>query len=223
MVRASGNLWCMLTLSTDILPQTDLTYLAFRAAFRETLERITLARQVSVCCDWTYGYLTEVPFLKQVAPQIQLDVLLDTWSRHYGEAPHEATLLDESVVYAACETAARLVRNDPAALAGFLEGGPRETSLELRPRLAHGLAALHMTLCSDADFLLLTQFLDLPPRDSRTLMGEFGLRPEDCDPMFEALGRWSLAPEFVERATGLLTVDEAAMALAVLQAPTCRC
>jgi hypothetical protein len=213
----------MLTLSADILPQTELTYLAFRAAFRETLERIVLARQVSLADEWTFGYLTEVPYLQQVAPQVQLDVLLDTWRRHRHELPREATLLDESVVYSVCETAARLVRNDQAALSGFLKGGPFEVQAELRPRLAHGLVALHTTFCGDCDFLMLTQFLDLPPREARTVMAELGVHPEDVEPMREPLGRWHVGPDFAERAVGLLTEAETAQALAILKGADCRC
>ncbi|MFV0445823.1 MAG: hypothetical protein ACK5Q5_19775 [Planctomycetaceae bacterium] len=213
----------MLTLSTDTLPQTDLTYLAFRAAFRETLERIVLAQQVSVFGDWTFGYLTEVPFLIEVAPQVQLDVLLETWHRHQRADVEEATLLDESVVFSVCETAARLMRNDRAALAGFVKGGPREVDIELRPRAARSLTALHSTLCADGDFLLVTQFLDLPPRDARTLMAELGLYPRDLDPMFEALGRWHIASEFAARADGLLTPAEAEQAVTILTNACNRC
>ena len=211
----------MLTLSTDILPQTDLTYLAFRAAFQETLERIVLAQQVSLCEEWIYGYLTEVPILRHVAPQVQLDLLLDTWQRHQHPDVQEATLLDESIVYSVCETSARLVRNDPSTLQRFLADGPRALDLELRPRLAHGLVALHLSLCPDADFLLITQFLDLPPREARTLMAEFGLHPADCDPLLEALGRWHIDSNFARKADGLLTADEIRQTLAILSPLRC--
>ena len=221
MVRASGKLWCMLTLSRDVLPQTDLTYLAFRAAFQETLERIVLAQQVSLCEDWTYGYLTEVPFLQHVAPQVQLDLLLDTWQRHQQSEPQEAMLLDESIVYSVCETAARLARNDPSTLQRFLAGGPRPVQVELRPQLAHRLVALHIGLCPDADFLLITQFLDLPPREGRTLMAELGLHSADCRPLFDALGRWRLAAGFAGRAEGLLTPREVRQTLAILSPLRC--
>jgi hypothetical protein len=64
----------MLSIASDILPQTCISYVAFRIAFCETLERITLAKQVGGHIDG-FGYLTEVPFLGSVPPQIQLDLL----------------------------------------------------------------------------------------------------------------------------------------------------
>ena len=36
----------MLTISADILPQTCLSYFAFRVSFCETLERVALAKQI---------------------------------------------------------------------------------------------------------------------------------------------------------------------------------
>ncbi len=58
----------MLTIGDDLLPQTDLTYFAFRVAFCDTLERITLAEQARMGHDVSLGYLTEVPFLRNVTP-----------------------------------------------------------------------------------------------------------------------------------------------------------
>ena len=56
----------MLHIASDILPPTRLSYTAFRIAFCETWERLTLAEQLS---DEppnyeSFGFLTEVPFLK---------------------------------------------------------------------------------------------------------------------------------------------------------------
>jgi hypothetical protein len=206
----------MLTIAADPLPRTDLTYLAFRASFRETLERIVLARQISLCGDWIFGYLTEVPFLRQVAPQVQLDLLLATWQRHLSVDPQPADLVDQSVVYAVCETAARLVRQDPMALGRFLAQGP--LAIDVRPsrELAQSLQDLQISTCHDGQFLLISQFLDLPPREAKTLKLEFGVRPKDCDPLFDALARWHVSARFEQNAEGLLTDRELAETAAIL-------
>ena len=59
-------------------------------------------------------------------------------------------------------------------------------------------------------------FLDLPPRDARVLKAEFGIREADCEPMFEALGRWRLLPDFPARTAGLLTTPETRAVLDLL-------
>src|SRR5436190_8698487 len=133
----------MLTIGDDLLPQTDLTYFAFRVAFCDTLERITLAEQARMGHDVTLGYLTEVPFLRNVTPRVQLDLLLETWDRHYADERSPGTLMDEAVIYAACETAARLVKSDGKSIRRFLRGGPRPLFPVLDERLAESLHALH--------------------------------------------------------------------------------
>ena len=44
--RSSGSMEFMLEICTDTLPQTRLSYLAFRISCQETLERIVLMRQM---------------------------------------------------------------------------------------------------------------------------------------------------------------------------------
>ena len=72
----------MLTICSDPLPRTDLTYAAFRASFHETLERLVLSRQFDNDPWQTFGFLTQVPFLKSVPPQDKLDQLTATRYRH---------------------------------------------------------------------------------------------------------------------------------------------
>ncbi|MGH7199658.1 MAG: hypothetical protein ACREJB_03575 [Planctomycetaceae bacterium] len=211
LIRPSRRPTAMLHIETRPLPQTSLSYLAFRVAFHETLERLTLARQMGEE-DGCFGYLTEAPFLRGVPPQVQLDVLADTWSRHTARERFAATVIDEAVIYAACETAAFLAEEEPAGLRGFLRGGPLKVHLQPGPFLAAELRSLHLNLPGDGDFLLLTQFEDLPPREARRMKRHFGLKRSRCEPLFDLLGRWHVAPGLSERLIGLLTPREIARA-----------
>ena len=157
----------MLQIATDILPQSGLSYVAFRVAFQDTLERIALANQVGERDVGCYGFLTEVPFLKAVAPHVQLDLLAETWAKHVADVSIAATLVDESVVYAACETAARLAEHLPADFARHLNNGPFDVEIEPDDMLASELRELHLNLPSDGDFLLVSQFEDLPPETAQ--------------------------------------------------------
>jgi hypothetical protein len=209
----------MLTIGDDLLPQTDLCYFAFRVAFCDTLERLTLADQARPGHDVTLGYLTEVPFLRNVTPRVQLDLLLETWDRHYSAERLTGTLMDEAVLYGACETAARLVKTDTKAIRRFLRGGPRPLFPVLDERLGESLHGLHVNLSSQGDFLLISQFQDLPPAEAVVLKAKFKLDTAACEPLFEALGRWHVSPGFVARAKGLLTAQEAAKVAGILQLP----
>lgn len=209
----------MLHICNDVLPSSDLTYLAFRVAFFDTLERISLADQVGMSSDAAFGFLTEVPFLRYVPPHVQLDVLVTTWSKHCDTQPHRADLVDESVVYAACETAARVVKVEQATAKRFFRTGPRPIAMTISAKTSGELEGLHFNLSNQGDFLLLSQFLDIPPAEARPLKAKFGISEQACECMFDALGRWYVSPGFRGNASGLLTTTEIDRAAAVLRLP----
>lgn len=209
----------MLKICEDTLPQSLLSYVAFRVAFRETLERIALWKQFEKAPLETYGYLVEVPFLKEVAPQIQLELLASTWQKHLDRRSHRATLVDESVVYAACETAAQLVEKEPTLFSGYLRGGPFEVGIPVDHFLASDLRDLYLNLSNEGDFLLIGQFLDMDPLEAVPLKLQMGLLPEAIEVMSEPLSRWHVSPKFPEHLQGLLTDAEIARVVSLLRIP----
>lgn len=198
----------MLKIATDVLPQNCLTYLAFRLAFRDTLERIILARQLEQDETSGFGFLTEVPFLVAVPPHVQLDLLAETWSKHAADRRFEATLVDEAVIYAACETAARIVEEDSEAVERWLRGGPLEVEMLPADLFAMELRGLHLRLANEGDFLLLSQFEDLDPDEASRLKQEFGMDESRLESMFEVLGRWAMSPQYLGNLLGLLSKEE---------------
>jgi len=204
------NMEFMLAISTDTLPQTSLSYVAFRISFQETYERIVLSRQMGEDIPDRCGFLTEVPFLKHVPAHVQLDLLAKTWSRHVDQVRVEADLVDESVVYATCETAARLVEDEPTTAQRFLTGGPLETSAAVDRYLASELRALHLNLSNEGDFLMISQFEDMVPDAARALKQKFELDEERLEAMFDVLGLWRISDTFTGNLAGLLTEAEIA-------------
>ena len=207
----------MLTIAQQLLPNNSLSYLAFRIACLDTLERIVLARQFGTDAAEGFGYLTDVPFLRAVPPQVQLDLLSETWQKHSHRERLAADLVDESVLYAVCETAARIAEQEPQQFSGWAKRGPRRLSLPSRSGLPNMFRQVHLALPNEGDFLLISQFEDLPPFESLSLKAEFGLEPSKCEPMFDALGRWHVSPGFAGRLGGLLTDREIAQAVMVVQ------
>ncbi len=197
----------MLLIAGERLPRSDLTYLAFRVSFQETLERIVLSRQVDDGNE-VFGFLTEVPFLSGVAPHVQLDLLADTWSRHSSRRRFEASLIDESIIYSICETAARIAGDEPTVITHCMITGPKACSVEVDGFLPGELRNLHLSLANEGDFLLISQFEDLNPDESEDLKEQFRLDTQRLDEMFEALSRWYVKPQLADRLEGLLTERE---------------
>ena len=207
----------MLNIAQHLLSNNTLSYLAFRIACLDTLERIVLARQFGPEAAEGFGYLTEVPFLRSVPPQVQLDLLSETWQKHMRREQLEADLVDEAVLFAACESAARVAEQEPQQLLTLGVSGPRRIALTSKETLPNQLRQVHLSLPNEGDFLLISQFEDLPPFEAMALKAEFGLEPRKCEPMCEALGRWHVTPGFAGRLSGLLTDREIAQALLVVQ------
>ena len=206
----------MLHIADTKLPHTVLCYVAFRAAFHETLEQIAVHDAHGGDPHARFGFLTEVPFLRCVPAHIQLDLLAETWSRHAAHDPHEADLVDEAVLYAACETGGRLCAEEPATVARYLSGGPIDVTLSVDGLLADELRGLHLNLAGEGDFLTISQFEDHPPEEGRELKQKLGVDPDRLDPLFEVLGRWNLSPEFLGNLSGLMTGYEILSAVQVL-------
>ena len=194
----------MLQIGQTSLPRTPVTYLAMRLAVLETCERMAMAEQSGQLDDRPLGFLTEVPYLRRVAPQVQIDLLLDVWARHVQSQTATGTLLDEAVLYAACETAARLIEQDPDTAARLIEGGPIAHCPPLSKSLAERLRRLHLELDNDGDFLLISQFEDVSPDEASPLKTKFGLTEERVGGLFDAVSRWRMNADWPQRASGLL-------------------
>lgn len=207
----------MLTITNALLPNNTLSYLAFRIACLDTLERIVLARQFGPEAAEGFGFLTEVPFLRAVPPQVQLDLLSETWQKHLHRERFDGDLVDESVLFAVCETAARVAEQESQQFKSWAGAGPRRISLTSKTALPNKLRQVHLALPNEGDFLLISQFEDLPPFEALSLKAQFGLEPSKCEAMFDVLGRWHVSPGFAGRLTGLLTDREIAQAVAVIK------
>jgi len=211
----------MLQIATDTLPQSLLSYVAFRVALRQTAE--ALSHQGSAL--WESGdqsghnYLSEVPFLKEVPPQVQLDLLAETWDRHISRETYTASLVDEAVVYAVCEFTAQLAEHDPERITWCLRGGPLDVTVPVDHQLAAELRALYLNLSNEGDFLLISQFLDLPPEEASEWKARLGLDENRLSQLFDIVGRWHPTPELLGNLQGLVNVGEAQRLARLLRVP----
>lgn len=200
---------CMIFINDVKLPHSQASYLAFRIAFQETLERISLARQFRDCSQDGFGYLTEVPFLSNVAPMVQLELLADTWHRHISEDCFPGTLLDEAVIYAVCERSAWSMENESlAVIQRYLNRGPWGELLIPARSWSHQLRKLHADVSVDADFLMISQFEDIFSDEATALKQDWGIDPARLEPLFECQQRWYPSPNMRDHLNGLLSPSE---------------
>ena len=80
------------------------------------------------------------------------------------------------------------------------------------------LKQLHMALDCEGDFLLVSQFEDLPPDEARQLKDQFCFEEGRLEELLDVLAHWHVAPGFRERLEGLLTSRESDQAVQIVTA-----
>jgi hypothetical protein len=195
---------------TRIAPSNiELAYLAFRISFRETQERILLARQFSGTPREGFGYLTEVPFFKQVSPEVQLDLLARAWARFSSGETHPESLLEEAVAFAACERAIWCLGGENShTIARYLRSGPISIAGRTRNEWQSLLWSFQLEVSPRADFLLIGEIADLAPDEAEFWRNDWGISSDQIDPLFEVLAEWRSSPRLYDRLAGLLTPRE---------------
>jgi hypothetical protein len=205
-----GESLAMLTqkLSDQQLPQDHLTYAAFRLAAIDTLMQIEMAATSPGGTIDPVGFLEEIPVLAEVALVVQVDLLADTWQRHRDAERRIASLLDSAIVYAACHTAARIVREDPDLARSHLASGPESCGVVVDASLPQRLLEQFDCFGSDVDFLTLEQFADTDPALGKRIKQMLGISKSQVKKLEAVLARAHASPEILAHLHGLLSEEE---------------
>ena len=190
------------------LAQSDLTYVGFRLAALDALCQMDICHGLDDEDDVIFGYLLEVPFLAQVAPVVQVDLLADVWRRHRDKALHEASLLDAAVIYAAFNTAGRVINDEWKIARLWLKAGPQQVRCKLGGRAHRKLRNLFFDFWDDVDFLSLDELQDLTPEHASAVREMMRLQDGDFEQMEEVLMRCRASPAVLTNLEGLLTGAE---------------
>lgn len=200
----------MLQLAHAQLPQTLLSYVAFRVAFRRTWDAMVPGSPTAVFSTEPdrNGYLAEVPFLRETSLAVQVEVLARTWHRHMQPEAIQADLLDEAVLYAVCEATAQCVEHEPREVHRGLMSGPMDLMIPVDLTMAGDLRQLYLQLPTEGDFLLVGQFLDMPPTEAAEWKQKLGVTEKQLEQFFDVLSQWRARPETLTHLRGLITDRE---------------
>jgi hypothetical protein len=190
------------------LPQNDLAYVGFRLAALDTLCQMDICQGRWEEEDTPFGYLMEAPILAEADPAVQVDLLADAWRRHRDAAPYEASLLDAAVVYAAFETAGRVIGDQPELIRPWLKAGPRKVRRRIGPRAPGRLRAMFFEFWDDVDFLSLEDLQDLAPEHARAVRALMRLPEREMEEIEGVLARGRASPSVLTGLLGLLSEEE---------------
>ena len=126
------------------LSNSLLTYVAFRLAALDTFDR--LRRVIAGDESENNGFLSELPLLRETAPQVQLELLASTWKKGCDAKLYPPSVVDECVLHCTFERSVGLMLSEPLVAKELLVSGPKPVDLSEFVWLPVRLRTLHLTL-----------------------------------------------------------------------------
>lgn len=188
------------------LNKSHLTYIAFRVAALHTFERLQLVQSGDMELD-DFGYLSELPVLRQTAAQVQLELLAETWKKGCDARLYPPTILDECVLHSAFERSVRCLLSEPDTVKGFISVGPKPFPVSDIVWLPVRLRTLHLTLPLPAS-VSAAQTAEIVESGRSGGYNEVPVGPTPRDQLFEVLGRWRVNRNLAWGFQDLLTTTE---------------
>lgn len=183
-----------------------LTYLTLRAAFLCALDSLMHNCLSPPHRDDTDGdFLRFYPPLAGMAPQIQMECVLQTWRRWMSQQPDFPSPLDARILYAATELLAHLAADSSHPMLRVLFDGPRRIS-HLND---HWLPARARCLQITRESRFSQGILEELSLSEST--GEQFLNPDSApfhNEILEILGKWRASRDLIQWGSGLLTAAE---------------
>ncbi len=190
----------------------QITCAAFRAAFVTTLDSLLrYALDPSAVYERPVGIFDCFPMLNAVAPQIQLECLLRTWSRRNRELPDSADVLDDCVLHAACEALARVSTDKNTTLLNVVLNGPRTMTVAASQWLCSQARCLQVAGPEPLRPAFLWELAEIDEPFLRCRTECAADSASDRDELLNLVGRWVADREVVLGSHGLLTQAEQEM------------
>jgi hypothetical protein len=184
------------------------TYLAFRAGFVVVLDCL-----LSESLDTNHGRSPRkglfdcFPMLVGTAPQIQLELLLKTWSRRTSGLADSTDLISEFVSYAALDCLARVAdQESPASLQMALKS-PVSLPVKADLWLSRRVRCLQIAGADPHSTEFCRELTGRHAQSPSTGSGFQSLRQSN-DELLDILGRWAACPKVILTSEMLLTDDE---------------
>jgi hypothetical protein len=191
-------------------PSCVFTHAAFRAGFLSVFDSLLRYSVEGSSDDLQFrGLFEHYPLLNAVAPQVQLDCLLRSWSR--WQSGHEPDALDQCVTHACRE---KLIEHSDAGNQRYLNvilSGPQGEPLREDFWLGTRLRCLQLGSHPSGQGCVVRQMVSGP--ENRALNSEFA---EDVE-LLDLIGQWRARREVIFCSTDLLTPDEQDLLLAFFE------
>ncbi len=175
---------------------------AYLTTFQDLLDEFESGRSPNACP----GFLAQVPVAAGIAPQVQLDILFRTW-RRIAAGHEQLTDLEHCICFYAVGELARLGEADEHRMIEVAVDGTNVVGLDDCTWLTSSLRAIQITWPFPVDAADLQRDVSLMMDDSDRAGAIFTKRSV-AEEFLELIGEWTVSPQILRNAEGLLTADE---------------
>lgn len=190
------------------LTQSELFYTACRVAFLRTFDSL-LDQHISSRPRLTgRGFLDHVPLLSGTALQVQIDILLRTWSALHAERSR-VLRIEEQVVCLSCthELALTAIADDQAMIRRAARGPVTVDPGDL-VWLPSRLRALQVVLPFSPQAAVLQMESSIASEDLDAVRRAGGVDQTAVERLLEWVGAWTIQSDVIRNSEGLLNATE---------------
>ena len=193
----------------DGSPFDELTYVALRAAFVTTLNSLLRhALDSSESGNQHSGFLDRIPILSAMAPQIQMECLLNTWERVKSDTDAELPTIDECVLHASFEELAGVSLLDDRSVLRQIWMGPKLPVTRPDCWLYSKVRTYQVARTSTSNVPMSTISSMAGSDELHQMLHSFTESPLNSPDLLDFVGRWRASRETLLNSSGLLNENE---------------
>ncbi|MCH2201477.1 MAG: hypothetical protein MK102_05885 [Fuerstiella sp.] len=196
---------------TDLFRQLNrnrLFYVACRVAFLKTFDNLLGESISSSPSIRSEGFLDRIPLLAGTAPQIQIELLLQTWQTLRSETPRVLTIQEQVICLAITSELAHTGADDEDRMLGRAACGPIRVYPGDVTWLASRVRVLQMMLPFAPQAAILQVESGIAAEDLHPVRTAGGVDQAAFAGLVNLLGGWTVSERIFVNARGLLTQTE---------------
>ena len=204
-------------MDTDTFSQLNrnrLFYVACRVAFLRVFDGLLDKFIATSTSESRAGFLERIPLLAGTAPQVQIELLLQTWQSLRSEAPRALTIEEQVICYGITSELAHTGAEDDQDMIRRAARGPRQVDPGDVLWLASRVRLLQMVLPFAPQAAILQMESSIAADDLMPVRTAGGVDHQAFSGLLHLLGHWTVSDRLFADAEGLLTPTE----LEILQA-----
>ena len=190
------------------LSRSHLFYMACRVAFLKVFDKLLDEFFSNMASERQCGFMERIPMLAGTAPQVQVELLLQTWQSLRSEKPRLLTIEEQVICFGITSELAHTGEARDQQMIRRAARGPRQVDPGEILWLASRTRLLQMILPFAPQAAILQVESSVPTDDLVPIRASGGIDQQSLTGLLSLLGNWTVSNTLFSNAKGLLTDTE---------------